>query len=265
MPFDLIPQSLATSFYPQAFPRSVSQAPNIVRGTVRSLSTQWAENGPAGRSLFTYAELDVQEILKATTTLLTERKEKQPLKVRQPGGEKDGVGLIVPGAARFKEGEDTILFLGEPNSDQSFDVQSLMMGKFQLIRDARGEIMLSGPGLETQAGVEHLEPSLEKNGVHSDSYASSSWSLAALRQLIKDQKNQNDFTTSAPVQGESGNVLEGKTSTAPPLQSTLGEGRTSEPHPQARGNGIGAGTVVLIIVGIIGLIFAVTRLISKRR
>src|SRR5688572_21456047 len=78
----------------------------IVRGTVGQQQVRWDDER---RRIHTYTELVVADTLKgprASTVL-----------VRQPGGELAGIGQYFSGTARFREGEDVIVFL-EPAKDE---------------------------------------------------------------------------------------------------------------------------------------------------
>ncbi len=57
------------------------------------------------------------------------------LVVRVPGGVRaDGVGLAIPGAPKFRPGDEVLLFL-RPRGDGTFALQQLLLGAFRIERD----------------------------------------------------------------------------------------------------------------------------------
>lgn len=106
------------------------QSPVIVRGTVGAQECRWDD---AHRRIQTFTELQVTEALKGEVP--------KTLLVRQPGGVVGNVGADVAGAARFKTGEEVILFLEHPGDDpHGFIVSGLSAGKITLEKTAFGEL-----------------------------------------------------------------------------------------------------------------------------
>ena len=73
------------------------------------------------------------------------------LTIRELGGEKDGIGMQIAGAAQFSRGEDVVVTLGPRNADGTYDVRGLMMAKYSLEKDEAGNEYLNGPGLDSHA------------------------------------------------------------------------------------------------------------------
>jgi hypothetical protein len=133
--------SFATEFIPSSLPSQVSQVPIIVRGTIGMTYSDWGSHDDGGRGLFTFYQLQPSEVLKgqvsAGTTIL----------FREIGGEKDGVGETVPGAAQFTRGEDVVVMLGPQNKDGSYDIKGLSAGKFNITREEDGSESLTSVAL----------------------------------------------------------------------------------------------------------------------
>jgi hypothetical protein len=149
-----------TTFAQRPFSEAVQEAPLIVRGTVGERSVDWATDADGTRRIYTFHELRVGEVLKADAARegASAVLEKTRLVMREIGGEKDGVGIQVSGAARFEPGEEVVVFLGlPPNPDGSFGVYGLMMAKLQVVRGPSGEELLSGPALAGEAAHGHPE------------------------------------------------------------------------------------------------------------
>ncbi len=168
-------QADATSFAPREFTETVADAPIIVRGKIGSSYAHWALGQDGVRRIYTYSELALDEVFRGDIP-------RKSIQVREMGGEKDGVGMDVPGAARFETGEDVVLFLQPPNSDSSYDVKGLMMAKLNVKKDKNGQEYLDGPAIQVEPGkiyhdheAEHLESERPR------------WTLAALKALVGEQ------------------------------------------------------------------------------
>jgi hypothetical protein len=95
------------------------RVPVIVRGRVARSVAAW----DADRSrIWTWTELVVTDSLKGEV--------KGVVLVKQPGGEVGPMGQAVAGAAKFREGEECVLFLeGAPGEPGTFSVSGLSAGK----------------------------------------------------------------------------------------------------------------------------------------
>jgi hypothetical protein len=174
------PQTLATSFYIQPFPETVQEAPVIIRGKAGNSYADWGKDENGTKRIYTYYEIQVSETLKGKVNT-------QAIVIREVGGEKDGIGLQISGTSHFDKNEDAVIFLREKNSDGVFDVQGMMMGKYNLRTDSEGREYLVGPGL----------PSEPNSGMTSQKPVQ--WSLDSLRQLIRQQEGNSSKASSAPL------------------------------------------------------------------
>ncbi len=118
----------ATVVSTEAIEQLASKAPLIVRGTVKSSVSLWANS----REIVTRTELQVDEVLKG--------KAPASLTLQQPGGTVDGLTAAVSGTAHFTANESVVVFL-EPlpqpaNASKTdapiFVVLSLTAGKVLL-------------------------------------------------------------------------------------------------------------------------------------
>lgn len=103
-----------------------AEASLVVEGTV--LHQQVVEGE---RHLWTETFLQVSAVHKGQAEL------GQILTFRQPGGETATVGMKVPGAARFSQGEEVLIFL-EP-VQKHLQVVGMCLGKFSITRNDDGE------------------------------------------------------------------------------------------------------------------------------
>jgi hypothetical protein len=109
--------SLGTTVIAETVDEAIDRAPIIVRATVRQ-----SQAGADEHRIWTWTELTVTEVLKG--------KSPQVVLVKQPGGVVGPRGQSVSGTAKFRDGEDCVLFL-EPAVDEPgvFIVRALAAGK----------------------------------------------------------------------------------------------------------------------------------------
>lgn len=184
----VVPKSYATTFVAQPFTEAVQETPVVVRGKIGMSYANWSMGSDGSKKIFTYSELAIEEVLKGTIETSN-----RTLIIRELGGEKDGVGMEVPGTAQFKRGEDVVVFLGPENLDGSRDIINMMMGKYALERGEDGKEYLVG------AGVKSVTPPPRELRDHPDDHSKGEekggqddtrlkkWSLDMLRELIKSQ------------------------------------------------------------------------------
>ena len=104
------------------FEELTHRSETVVRGRV--VGSVARLDRAAGR-ISTFTEIQVTESLKGGPA--------RTIVVRQPGGEAEGIGQAVAGAARFSPGEDVVLFLERARDDAAvFQVLSLSAGKVRL-------------------------------------------------------------------------------------------------------------------------------------
>lgn len=212
----------ATSFIERPFPESVEDAPIIVRGRAGRSQADYGAFGEGGRRIYTYTELEITEVLKGAPGA-------SRIRIRELGGEKNGIGMHVSGTARFEAGEDLVIFLEPKSADGSFPVRSMMMGKFNLSRDDEGREVLIGPGIPASDAhaeqPENLENPEKKEG-RDDTAAPPKWTLDSLRSLIKEQ---------AKAPAESKNAADSPTPAASPAQSPFSSPQAPRLQPQLAG------------------------------
>ena len=113
----------ATSFALQKFTTFVNESPFIARGEIHNIFVENGITADGQKTIYTFATFEIKEVFKGNLSA-TE------VKIRKAGGTKDGFTLEVPGAPEFATGEDAVLFLGQPQDDQSYEVASMELGKF---------------------------------------------------------------------------------------------------------------------------------------
>ena len=157
-----------SSFFPQPFPKTVQDAPVILKGKIGSHYADWGK-GDNAKKIYTYYEFQNEEILKGTIP------SSSPLMIREMGGEKDGIGLHIEGAAYFETGESVVVLLKEANSEGTLDIHGMMLGKLNLEIASNGDEVLKGPALwGARTSVNDLQNPTR-------------WTLADLRRLIREQ------------------------------------------------------------------------------
>lgn len=196
----------------------------MVRGKVGNSYADWGRSADGNKRIYTFYDLAVSEVLKGKV-------KGNSLLMREMGGEKDGVGMEVPGASHFERGEDVVVMLGERNPDGSYDLRGLMTGKMNVELNQSGNEVLVGPAVQ---GVEsHM-------GGQSDTEPRKEWTLSALRDLIRTQaegsaseaNNQNSKTSvvAQPSTAPSQSAAPGSPSPAPQLQNSSPE----DPKPSSK-------------------------------
>src|SRR4051812_44992401 len=144
----------ATTFVPRPLPETTQRTTTIVRGKIDSVGKgEWAKNAEGMTRIYTYYDLSVSEVLKG------DPKPGSSIQIRELGGEKNGVGMQIAGAAQFKPGEDVFLMLGEKNEDGSYNLRGLMSGKFGIGHDSAGHEILIGA-----TGEEDMLPGADTHG-----------------------------------------------------------------------------------------------------
>lgn len=223
----------ATTFADRPFPNVVYDAKGVVRGKVVTSHSDWSSGQDGVRRLYTYYEIQPQEIFKQAQGMPANPT--QNVFVRELGGEKDGIGMQVAGAAQFEKGEDAVVFTSGQNLDGSFDVRGLSTGKFNIERDRDGVEYLTGGALAVSAQNESAHSDTTSGGHPVQS--TGTWTLQSLREMVREQQStpppaekiaQNSnasLPVSAPAPQRSGGP---STALAPSLQS------------QASGSAVGA-------------------------
>ena len=183
----------------------------------------WNKDDSGGKRIYTFYELQPTEVLKGNVT------PSSSITMRELGGEKDGVGLNVPGVAQIERGEDAIVFLKERNSGGSYDIQGMMMGKYNIQVDGEGTEYLTGMGLN------NFDHSVNNPVGAPSSPPPKKWALNDLRQLIRSQA---DSDSRSEVSAASNNTRQEsdrrpKTPSSPTaLAQQASPTPTQEPDPQ---------------------------------
>lgn len=189
-PLSVCSVSWATTFIPRPFEEYVLRAPQIIRGVTGSHRSDWSNDSQGTRRIYTFTELKVAEVLKGNPR---DFPVDSTVSLREIGGQKDGVGLMIAGTAEFKEGEEVVVFISsQQNADGSFDLSNMMMSKLSVLpSDSSGESeTLAGPALEIQA---HTPTEMHSNHTESNSSENKKiWNLEQLRSLIRQQTGASD-------------------------------------------------------------------------
>jgi len=204
----------ATSFFIQPFPDFTRNAPNIVHGKLHQPRAEYAVTQNGDRSIHTYADLEIKEVLKGSIT-------GQNILIRKAGGTKDGVTLHIPGSPEFQEGEESVFYLSnEIPEDHCFEVVGLELGKFG-ITEKNGEKIITGGLLGFSSGQEANEgigPGIVEN--------QRTWSLRQLRSLIETQRAEEP-ASSASASSTSGARPSPKPSSFPSGTGSSATGQAS--------------------------------------
>lgn len=99
-------------------------ADQIVHGRVVRTKSEWDKNS---RRIYTYTTLTVLESLKGKATY-------KEVIIRQLGGSANGIGMRVPGAAKFRLGEEVVVFLEEKKKSIP-QVMGMAYGKYTVLLD----------------------------------------------------------------------------------------------------------------------------------
>ena len=197
----LNPFAFGSSFYIRPISEVTLETRNIVRGVVREVYAENATAPEGGKTVYTYAILDVKDVMKGGI-------HSGEIKVRRLGGTKDGVTLEIPGSPEFKKGEETVLFLSDEKEDQSYEVSEMELGKFG-IEDKGGESFLRGGLLAFSRTPDHAGEGMVDEGAKSENLRP--WSLKDLKSLIAKQgTNLNE--RASPTPNSSPDVTQNQTS-----------------------------------------------------
>lgn len=225
--------SFATEFVPSALPNQVAEAPIIVRGTIGMSYSDWGNHDDGGRGLFTFYQLQPSDVMKGQVTAGA------TILFREIGGEKDGIGEGVPGAAQFTRGEDVIVMLGLQNHDGSYDLRGLSAGKFNIVREEDGS-----EGLKSVA----LSPPPHEGN----------WTIADLKKAVRDQEATSQTKPSgAPTKLPSNLAAQSSF----PASSKTPSSAEGLPAPQLQTSGVeptgakGHDSVLFYALGALGLLF----------
>lgn len=128
----LMPAQSEASIIVKLTDKQMAQRANrIVHGKVVRQYSDWDKNR---RRIYTYTIISVLDRIKGTPT--------QELTIRQVGGAKDNIGMRVPGSAKFKLGEEVVVFLESIKKTAFHHVMGMSYGKYTVVRDAKTQQLL---------------------------------------------------------------------------------------------------------------------------
>lgn len=253
--------AISTTFAPREFPEAVKDAPIIVRGEVLSSHGAWGKGADQGRRIYTYVELQNAESLKGKIDGRT-------IIVRELGGKRDGLSLEIPGTAKFKIGEEVVLLLSPKNTDGSYDVRGLMMGKYDITKNQEGEEVLSGGEISVQRDQgfahEHGENREEEgqSGSSTGGPSSKKWTVSILKELIRTQSSKENIEESSAVPSNPPTPVAAASpgkSDRVDQASPLPENEGAKVPQEGESHWVVIGLVALGLFGLAALIFGVLR------
>ena len=126
----------ATTMVPLSIEQIVDISNIVVKGTVTEV---WTEPDPKTNSIWTFAQVEVQEVLKG-------HNQTRVVIIEQPGGEFGERKTTVEGVARFSVGEEGYFFVEELDSGRMIST-GMFQGKFNIILDpySRQELAIRFP------------------------------------------------------------------------------------------------------------------------
>lgn len=126
----------ATTMVPMSIEQIVDISNIVVKGTVTEV---WTEPDPETSSIWTFAQVEVQEVLKGNS-------QTSVVIIEQPGGEFGEKKTTVEGVARFSVGEEGYFFVEELDGGRMIST-GMFQGKFNIILDpySRQELAIRFP------------------------------------------------------------------------------------------------------------------------
>lgn len=126
----------ATTMVPLSVEQMVDLSSTVVRGKVTNV---WTEPDTNTRSVWTYAQIEVERVFKGEAT-------SDILVLEQPGGVWGSSETIVEGVARFSVGEEGYFFVESLDSGRSVTA-GMFQGKYNVIFDpySRQELAVRFP------------------------------------------------------------------------------------------------------------------------
>lgn len=130
---------------PEPASKTLAEAPVIVRGKISGKGEPtWGKFENDSRQIYTVYTLRINEVLKGASPA------EAVIQFRELGGEKDGMGMRIEGAAEFQDGEDVIVLLRDKNAEGSFDLQGMSLGKISVTGEEPGQERLVGTAFASE-------------------------------------------------------------------------------------------------------------------
>lgn len=251
----------AATFMIPPFPQWVGQNNRIILGVAGQGRADWGEGPDGTRRIYTYTDITIEEVLRGEVR-------GRSIRVRQPGGEVDGVGMVVSGAAEFGLRERVVLMLGPQNPDRSYDVQSMGLGKLTVIR-SNGREVLRGMAVSDEQDLHGEEHE------HGGQVDTKGWTLDGLRELIRTvptggaESKPPSLQQESPVAESVNDSTPESTGSAPTLQGTDSEPVAFKEEADTiesgkHDGGSRKGAVVWLIAGVVGSLLLVSWFLRKR-
>ena len=115
----------ATTVVPPDFAQLVNETDYVVRAVVKSVKSEY-RNGPDGRMIVSFVELEVRETILGTPPA--------HVVLEMLGGQIGDQELAVVGAPKFKVGDEDILFVSG-NGRTFYPLFALMHGRYPILRE----------------------------------------------------------------------------------------------------------------------------------
>ncbi|HEY4301522.1 MAG TPA: hypothetical protein VGM73_11650 [Candidatus Didemnitutus sp.] len=127
------PLTRATSVVPPSFSDLVNKSDYIVRGVVKSVSSELIEDAQ-GRRIVTHVEIDVRQVIAGTPPA--------HLVLDMLGGTVGRETLTVHGAPKFAVGDEDILFI-QGNGTNFNPLVAMMHGRYPILADSTGRTFVA--------------------------------------------------------------------------------------------------------------------------
>jgi hypothetical protein len=154
----LLAASLAegTTVIPPDFPALVNESDYVVRGSVKSVTSEWRES-EGNRSIHTFVTLDVSEVIKGSPP--------QPLVLEMLGGTVGTATMTIEGAPRFAVGQEGIFFV-QGNGRNIYPLLGMMHGLYPILKEAgTGREYVARSNKRPLQGTEEVALPMTENSV----------------------------------------------------------------------------------------------------
>lgn len=132
-----------SSFIDSPIEETLAETPVVVRGVIGKSEVRQVKLKESTFP-FTFWDLRVTEVLKGGV-------KPSAIQIRQLGGEREGAGMVVSGAADFSAGEEVVLMLDAPSAgDAAYPIRGLATGKYAIEKDAEGTEYIIGAGIRSE-------------------------------------------------------------------------------------------------------------------